>query len=163
MGVFARGGNMGAYRKGWCLGVVSIAIFILLAIPAVAQLPTATILGTAKDSSGGVLPTTTVTITNVDTGFKRTVMTGDDGSYRVVALPVGHYEVRGEHTGFKTETRKGITLDVTDQAVVNLTLEVGSEAQQVIVTGEASSVNTQNATLGGLVTETNIENLPLNR
>jgi hypothetical protein len=159
---FARGGHMGAYRNGWCLRVVSIAIFILLAIPAVAQLPTATILGTAKDSSGGVLPTTTVTITNVDTGFKRTVMTGDDGSYRVVELPVGHYEVRGEHTGFKTETRKGITLDVTDQAVVNLTLEVGSEAQQVIVTGEASAVNTQNATLGGLVTETNIENLPLN-
>jgi len=51
---------------------------------------------------------------------------------------------------------------VTDQAVVNLIFEVGSEAQQVIVTGEASIVNTQNATLGGLVTVENIENLPLN-
>jgi hypothetical protein len=162
MGAFARGGHMGVHRKALCLGIVSTAMLILLAIPSVAQLPTGTILGVAKDSSGGVLPNTTVTITNVDSGFKRTVMTGDDGSYRVVELPVGHYEVRGEHTGFKTETRKGITLDVTDQAVVNLTLEVGSEAQQVIVTGEASAVNTQNATLGGLVTETNIENLPLN-
>jgi hypothetical protein len=153
---------MGAYRNGLCLIVVSTAMLILLAIPAVAQLPTGTILGVAKDSSGGVLPNTTVTISNVDTGLKRTVTTGDDGAYRVPELAVGHYEVRGEHAGFKTETRKGITLDVTDQAVVNLNFEVGSEAQQVIVSGEASIVNTQNATLGGLVTETNIENLPLN-
>jgi hypothetical protein len=153
---------MGAYRKGLCLNIVSTVILILLAIPAFAQLPTGTILGVAKDSSGGVLPNTTVTISNVDTGLKRTVTTGDDGAYRVPELAVGHYEVRGEHAGFKTETRKGITLDVTDQAVVNLNFEVGSEAQQVIVSGEASVVNTQNATLGGLVTETNIENLPLN-
>jgi len=134
----------------------------LLAIPAVAQLPTATILGTAKDTSGGVLPNTTVTITNVDTGLKRVVMTGDDGFYRAPELAVGRYEVRGEHTGFKTETRKGITLEVTDQAVINLTFEVGSETQQVIVTGEAPMVNTQDATLGGTVSETKMEELPLN-
>ena len=59
---------MGPVRKSLCLSVVSIAALILLAIPVVAQLPTATILGTAKDSSGGVLPNVTVTITNVDTG-----------------------------------------------------------------------------------------------
>jgi hypothetical protein len=153
---------MGAYEKGLCLSVVFTAVLILLAIPAVAQLPTGTILGVAKDTSGGVLPNTTVTITNVDTGLKRTVMTSDDGSFRVPELPVGRYEVRGEHAGFKTETRKGITLEVTQQAVVNLDFEVGSAEQQVVVTGEASIVNTQNATLGGLVTETNIENLPLN-
>ncbi len=153
---------MGTYRKCLCLSIVSIAMLILLAIPAVAQLPTATILGTAKDTSGGVLPNTTVTITNVDTGLKRTVMTGDDGFYRAPELAVGRYEVRGEHTGFKTETRKGITLEVTDQAVINLTFEVGSETQQVIVTGEAPMVNTQDATLGGTVSETKMEELPLN-
>src|SRR5882762_7548967 len=162
MGVFARGGDMGAYRKGWCLGVVSIAVLILLAIPAVAQLPTATILGTAKDTSGGVLPNTTVTITNVDTGLKRTVMTGDDGFYRAPELAVGNYEVRGEHAGFKTDTRKGITLEVTQQAVINFTFEVGSEAQQVIVTSEAPLINTQDATLGGTVNETKMTELPLN-
>src|SRR5258708_839722 len=137
-------------------------MLILLAIPAVAQLPTATILGTAKDTSGGGLENTTVSIRNGEAGLEGTVMAGDDGAFRVPELAVGHYEVRGEHAGFKTETRKGITLDVTDQAVVNLTFEVGSTDQQVVVTGEASIVNTQNATLGGLVTEQNIENLPLN-
>jgi len=153
---------MGQSRKSLCLSIVSTAMLILLAIPVVAQLPTATILGVAKDTSGGVLPIATVTATNLDTGLTRTVKTGDDGTYRIPELPVGRYEVKGEHAGFKTETRKGITLQVTDQAVINFTFEVGSTDQQVVVTEEASIVNTQNATLGGLVNEQNIENLPLN-
>src|ERR1700726_3247777 len=162
MGVFARGGNMGAYRNGRCLGVVSIAVLILLAFPAIAQMHTATILGTAKDSSGGVLPNTTVTITNVDTGVKRVVTTGDDGFYRAPELAVGNYEVRGEHAEFKTDTRKGITLEVTQQAVINLDFVVGSTDQQVVVTEEAPMINTQDATLGGTVNETKMTELPLN-
>ena len=153
---------MGSFRKDLCLGIVSIAVLILLAIPAVAQLPTATILGVAKDASGGVLPNVTVTITNIDTGIVRTVKTGDDGEYRFPELPVGHYEVRAEHAGFKTVTRKGITLEVTQQAVINLDFEVGSTDQQVVVTEEAPMINTQDATLGGTVNETKMSELPLN-
>jgi len=153
---------MGPYRKGLCLSIVSTAVLILLAIPVVAQLPTATILGVAKDSSGGVLPSVTVTVTNVDTGLTRTVKTGDDGEYRLPELPVGRYEVKGEHTGFKIVTRKGITLEVTEQAVINLDFEVGSTDQVVVVTEEAPMVNTQNATLGGTVNETKMTELPLN-
>ena len=145
---------MGSYRKGLCLSIASIAVLILLAIPVFAQLPTATILGVAKDSSGGVLPNVTVTITNVDTGIVRTVKTSDDGEYRALELPVGRYEVRAEHAGFKTVTRKGITLEVTQQAVINLDFEVGAADQQVVVTEEAPMVNTQDATLGGTVNET---------
>ena len=92
----------------------------------------------------------------------RTVKTGDDGEYRVPELPVGHYEVRGEHAGFKTVNRKGITLEVTQQAVINLDFEVGSTDQQVVVTEEAPMVNTQDATLGGTVNETKMAELPLN-
>jgi outer membrane receptor protein involved in Fe transport len=153
---------MGPYRKSLCLSIVSIAALILLAIPALAQLPTATILGTAKDSSGGVLPNVTVTITNVDTGATRTVKTSDDGEFRAPELPVGRYEVRAEHPGFKTVTRKGITLEVTQQAVINLDFQVGSADQVVVVTEEAPMVNTQNATLGGTVNETKMTELPLN-
>ncbi len=134
----------------------------LMAIPVAAQLPTGTILGVAKDSSGGVLPNATITITNVDTGLKRVILTGDDGTYRAPELPVGHYEIKGEHMGFKSETQRGITLQVTDQAVINFTFEVGSSEQQVTVSAEVSVVNTQDATLGGLVTETAIKDLPLN-
>ncbi len=153
---------MGAYRKGLCLHIVSIAALILLAIPVVAQLPTATILGVAKDASGGVLPNVTVTVTNVDTGAVRTVKTGDDGEFRAPELPVGRYEMRAEHAGFKTVTRKGITLEVTQQAVINLDFEVGAADQQVVVTEEAPMINTQDATLGGTVNETKMTELPLN-
>src|ERR1700676_4412472 len=137
---------MGPYRNGLCVSLVSAAIFILLAIPLAAQLPTATILGVAKDSSGGVLPNATVTVTNVDTGLTRTVKTTDDGEYRLPELPVGRYEVKAEHAGFKTVSRKGITLEVTQQAVINLDFEVGSAEQVVVVTEEAPMINTQDAT-----------------
>src|ERR1700674_2557634 len=153
---------MGPYRKGLCLSIVSIAALILLAIPGVAQLPTATILGVAKDSSGGVLPNVTVTITNVDTGATRTVKTSDDGEFRAPELRVGRYEMRAEHPGFKTVTRKGITLEVTQQAVINLAFQVGAADQVVVVTEEAPMVNTQNAPLGGTVNETKMTELPLN-
>jgi hypothetical protein len=146
--------------KWVCLVFVCLAM--LLAVPTFAQLPTGTILGVAKDSSGAVLPNTTITIMNVDTGAKRTATTGDDGAYRAAELPVGHYEVKGEHAGFKTETQKGINLQVTDQAVINMTFEVGSSEQEVVVTGEIPVVNTQDATLGGLVSDTSIKDLPLN-
>jgi len=153
---------MGPHRKALCLSILSIAVLILLAIPAIAQMPTATILGVAKDASGGVLPNVTVTITNIDTGAVRTVKTSDDGEFRAPELPVGRYEVKAEHPGFKTVTRKGITLEVTQQAVINLDFEVGTADQLVVVTEEAPMINTQNATLGGTVNETKMTELPLN-
>ena len=82
-------------------------ILLCVAIPVFAQLPTATILGNAKDASGASVPGVKVTVRNVDTNLIRTVTTADDGSYRVPELPVGHYQVTAEHAGFKTETRIG--------------------------------------------------------
>ncbi|HYL83673.1 MAG TPA: TonB-dependent receptor [Candidatus Angelobacter sp.] len=153
---------MGALRKGLFSVVVCAAILTLLAIPLLAQLPTATILGTARDQSGGVLPGVTVTIINVETGLTRSVKTADDGSYRAVELPVGNYEVKAEHSGFRSIDRTGITLEVTQQAVINLDFQVGTAEQQVIVNEEVPMVNTQDATLGGTVNETKMEQLPLN-
>ena len=144
---------------------VCFAIFFLvalIAIPVAAQLPTGTILGVVSDSSGASVPNTHMTITNIDTGTVRTATTGEAGDFRVLELPVGHYEVRAEHPGFKKATHTGITLEVTQQAVIDITLEVGNTEQEVTVSGDAPVVNTQDATLGGLVTETAIKNLPLN-
>src|ERR1035441_1779575 len=79
------------------LGFLSVSV-------ALAQLPTGTILGTVKDSSGAAVPGATVTAKNLDTSFSRTATTGDDGTYRFSALPVGKYEVDVAHAGVKTET-----------------------------------------------------------
>ena len=62
------------------------------------------------DATGALLPGVTVTITNVETGAKRTVQSGSDGSYRAPLLPLGSYAVKAEISGFKTLERTGISL-----------------------------------------------------
>ncbi len=124
-------------------------LLFLLAIPIFAQVaPTGTILGVVKDASGASIPRANVTVQNVESGFTRTGMTGDDGAYRFPGLPVGHYNVKVEMTGFKTETQTGLTLDVAQEEVVNFTLQVGTTEQQVVVTVEAPQVDTTTSSLG---------------
>ena len=119
------------------------------------QLPTATILGDVKDSSGGVVPAAPITAKNLENGLTRTAASAADGSYRFSALPVGAYEMRVEKPGFRTEVRSGLTLAVSQEAVVNFTLQVGAVEQTVAVSAEAPLVNTTSGSLGGLVDERN--------
>jgi hypothetical protein len=141
----------------WALPFVLVAASSLFA-----QLPNGTILGVVKDTTGGVVPNATVTVENIETGFTRTLMTGDDGAYRFPALAVGHYAVKAERVGFKTEIREGLTLEVTQEAVVNFTLTVGRTQEQVLVVGDVPLINTTNSSLGGLVNSGQIADLPLN-
>ncbi|MBI2817463.1 MAG: TonB-dependent receptor [Acidobacteria bacterium] len=127
-----------------------------------AQLPTATILGVVRDASGAVMPEATLTARHQQTGQTRSALTAADGSYRFSALPVGPYEVRVEHAGFRSEVRSGLTLTVGQEAVVNFTLELGAVEQTVAVTAEAPLVNTTTGSLGGLVDEQRVADLPLN-
>src|ERR1700722_14172758 len=138
-------------------------ILVLIGVSvAVAQLPTATILGQVKDASGAVVAGAKVTARNVDTSQTRTTVTGDDGSYRLDALPVGSYEITAEKTGFKTEVQTGLTLTVAQEAVANFSIQVGEMSQTVAVTAEAPLVSTTTSSLGGLVDDQRIADLPLN-
>lgn len=143
------------------LAILAVALFVGAA-PVFAQLPTGTILGTVKDPSGAVVTRATVTAQNVDTGTARSIMTDEMGAYRLAAVPVGHYDLKVEAPGFKATTQKGLVLDVSEEAVMNFALEVGGTAEQVSVTGEAPLVNTTAASLGGLVNEQSLAELPLN-
>ena len=139
-----------------------LAALLILAIPMLAQVPVGSIRGVVKDSSGAIVPGANVTIRNVDTAQVRTVMSGADGEYLAPSLAVGHYDVTVEHGGFKTEARQGVTLNVGDNLALDFTMEVGTTQQEVTVTGEAPLVNTENSTLGGLVNEQQMADLPLN-
>ena len=148
-------------RRTWF--AFSILLLVVAGCSATfAQLPTATILGTVKDSTGAVVPDATITVRNTETGQVRTDPSGPDGSYRFVALPVGTYEVRTGQTGFQTEIRSGVTLTVGQEAVINFSLQVGAIEQRVEVTGEALLVNTTSGSLGGLVDARQVADLPLN-
>ena len=142
-------------------GVFLLAVF-LSAAASFAQLPTATILGVVRDSTGAVIPRATLTARNTGTGQTRSTVSGANGAYRLAALPVGHYEVEVEQTGFQSTVRTGLQLTVGQEAVVNFTLQVGAVQERVEVTAEAPQVNTTTSSLGGLVDEQKVSELPLN-
>jgi len=145
-------------RPIWWLTLISLAV----SLPTTAQMSTGTILGVVKDTSGASVPGATITIRSVETNKVRLVTTGADGAFRVAGLPVGHYSLSIEKAGFETETRQDLTLDVAQDLVANATLTVGSSSQQVVVTGEAPQVNTTTSSLGHLVSENQVADLPLN-
>src|SRR5262245_65703179 len=125
----------------------SVLAFVLCGILAYGQNTAGTILGTTSDQSGARLPGVTITITNTDTGIVRSVTTDEGGRYRAPGLGLGNYEVKAELSGFRTAVRMGIQLTVAEEAVVNLTLSVGTVSEQVQVTGEAPLVETTSAAL----------------
>jgi hypothetical protein len=127
-----------------------------------AQGSTATITGTVKDVSGAVLQGAMVTVKHLDTGLTRTDEADNSGSFSIPSLPVGAYEVTVQKEGFRREVRRGLELVVAQEAVVNLILQVGSLEQQVTVTEQAPLVNTTLSSTSGLISETQIKDMPLN-
>src|SRR5258706_305363 len=94
-----------------------------------AQVTTATISGTVKDSTGAVLAGAKVVILNEETGIARTVETDGTGRYSALSLSPGNYRVTGTVQGFQTEIRRGIVLSVGREAVVDLSLAPGAVTQ----------------------------------
>jgi outer membrane receptor protein involved in Fe transport len=147
--------------NGGKLLAVAVSMLLVFPILALAQ-ATSTILGVVKDASGGVVAGAAITVQSVETAQTRTVTTGDDGAYQVPALQAGHYTVRVEKAGFQTTQQQALTLDVAQTLTVNLNLQVGTSSQQVVVSGEATQIDTTTSTLGGLVNDAKIADLPLN-
>src|SRR6059036_795737 len=123
---------------------------------------TGTILGTVNDPSGAIVGGASVQVRNVGTGITRTGMTDDQGRYRVPELNIGEYEVSASLPGFTTAVRKGITLTVGAQLVVDFQLTLGQQAETVLVNEQVSSVETQSTAVGVLVESKQIRDLPLN-
>src|SRR5947199_10783580 len=92
--------------------------------PVLGQSSSAAISGLVRDTSGAVVPGVTVTAKHTESGLTRTVLTNENGDYRMPSLPVGAYEVMAEISGFKPLVRSGINLSVAQEIVLNLTLEV---------------------------------------
>ncbi|PYU33479.1 MAG: hypothetical protein DMG31_08910 [Acidobacteria bacterium] len=142
--------------------IALIGCAVLGSCLALAQGFTATVTGTVTDTSGAVLPGTAISIKNLETGLTRAVEADLGGNYSIASLPVGEYELTAEKMGFQREVRRGINLVVAQEAVVNLTLQVGSIVQQVTVTEAAPLVNTTTTSTSGVITEQQIKELPLN-
>ena len=155
--------RMGISQHPFARFVTAIVALIALGTGlSFAQTSTATILGTVKDASGALVPGVSITVKHTESGLTRTVVSSEQGAYTVPLLPVGAYEVTTMIPGFKQVVRSGINLAIGQQAVVDLTLEVGAPAEQVTVSEEAPLVNTTTASTSGLITEQQVKELPLN-
>ena len=141
--------------------LLAVLVAVPLASVAVAQITTATIVGTIKDASGAALPGATVTARNADTGFNRIVPSNDVGAYRLDFLPIGRYNVEVTLSGFKTVNRSGIVLNVNDTVKVDATLDVGGVSETVNVEGAAPDVNTSTADISRTIDAVAIQTMPL--
>jgi Carboxypeptidase regulatory-like domain/TonB dependent receptor-like, beta-barrel len=141
----------------------ALAVLAALLLPNVLRADvTGSILGVVRDRTNAVIVGARVTATNVETNLSKTVPSGSDGTYRILALPAGTYKVTAEASGFQMYTATGIDLKVNDQLRVDITLEVGSVQNQISVEAAAVQVETESTQLGDVIEAKKMLALPLN-
>ena len=136
-------------------------LLIFISLYTAAQQITANIRGTVTDSSGAFVQAAEVTARQIDTGLTRSTITDHDGSYLLVELPVGHYELEVAAKGFKKYLQNGISLEINQMATIAVRLGVGSETQEVEVRADATLVQNTASSLGETVMQREILDLPL--
>src|SRR5580658_1128712 len=153
----ARSSSRRSKTASWCL----LAMFLRLPTAIWAQ-ATGTIVGTVTDPTGAVIPGAKITAKRIETGVSQSTVTGGSGTYTIPNLGVGTYDVTAEGGGFKTANATGITLDVSQQREVDFKLTVVGVESTVEVNAAPPLLNTTDATISGLVSEEQVQNLPLN-
>jgi Carboxypeptidase regulatory-like domain len=133
-----------------------------LTATASAQQFTATLRGTAQDTSGAVVPKAEVSIVNTATNETRVVLTDVNGSYVVPQLKPGTYRVIVKKEGFRTATVDDIKLDVQQIRAADVTLDVGSTSESVTVVGSGAVIETTSSTISQTIENKRIVDLPLN-
>ena len=126
-----------------------------------AQQTTGTIRGSVTDASGGAVATARVSVTNNDTGAAEMAVTDVSGGYSFPLLRPGHYTVRAEASGFNTAVQSDVLVRITETAVANFNLQVGSVTESVTVTGNVSLVQTDTSSEGKVIERQTISALPL--
>jgi Carboxypeptidase regulatory-like domain/TonB dependent receptor len=143
--------------------VCNVLAFVLFACLSLsAQQITGNIRGTVTDPSGAVIQGAAVTARQAETGLSRMTTTDREGNYVLLELPVGHYSLQVASKGFEEYVHDGITLNVNETASVSPHLAVGSEKQQVLVNGDAQLIEPTVTSMGKVVQQQELEDLPLN-
>ena len=140
----------------------TLLVVLFTAVAAFSQTSTSEITGTVRDTSGAVVPGAVVTATNEATGINYRQATTQAGLFAFPALPAGTYTITAEKTGFRTSKKSGNLLVVGTPLTVDLMLEVGQASETVTVASTAAALQTENATVGNVVNEQAIKELPLN-
>ena len=140
-------------------------ILLIIALSSAALVSAQTfggIAGHVADATGAVIPDVNVTLTNVGTGGIRTTLTTASGDYAFTAVPVGVYKIQAAHSGFKTAASNNVTLQIQQAMRLDFTLEVGAVTDSVEVSATSSLLQAENATIGTVVENKAVNELPLN-
>jgi len=127
-----------------------------------AQATTATLQGTVTDASGAAVPDAKIDVKNTATGAAQSGTSNAQGRYTITSLGVGTYDIDVSKMGFQTTNRRGVTLNVGAEVVLDFALQIGQQTQSVTVEGQASTVETTDATVGNLTDQRSMRELPLN-
>jgi hypothetical protein len=143
-------------------GSARVTTISLLASLAVWAQGTGEITGTVTDTSGAAISGAKIRVTNTATSAERIVSTNEVGNYDLPALMPGIYDLRAEYRGFRVTERKGIELQVAQIARLDFSLQVGNVSDTIEVAGGAPVLETENATIGTVIENKRIVDLPLN-
>jgi hypothetical protein len=150
----------GSLGKVFCIAI-TFAACLLLPLASWGQQATAQLGGRVTDPSGAVVVGAKVILTNSNTGISRQATTNKDGDYIFTLVPIGSYSVAVEQSKFRKYQQNGITLDINQNAKVDVAMRIGSATEVVEVNDNATQVDTTSATLGKVETEQRIRDLPL--
>src|SRR5258708_3315668 len=147
-----------------------LALIFLAAVVVLALTPTAgwgqnvygSITGTVTDTSGAAISEATVTLTNLDKGEKRTIESDSSGNYTFVNILPGRYKLEAEKTGFKKFVREPIVVQIESGLRVDIALPVGAQTETVEVTSESPLLQSETQSLGEVVEQRSVTELPLN-
>lgn len=142
--------------------VMGLAGCLLLATSLAAQVVTGAIVGQVRDQSGAVVRGAHVVATNQDTGITQDTTSDSDGLYSFHELPVGTYFIEISDAGFKTIKKGPVSLSSTQQVEANASLSPGATQETIVVTAEEQLLQTQESSVKSQVSQTQVENLPLN-
>jgi Carboxypeptidase regulatory-like domain len=143
--------------------IVFLALALtLMSLPALAQSTAGRVLGTIADQSGASVAGATVVVTDTQRGTSRTLKSDASGDYVAADLIPGTYKIRVEAKGFKSVERTSVTIEVATDVRVDFSLQPGNVSEIVTVTEEVPLLNTTSATLGGTLSNKEINDLPLN-
>src|ERR1051326_959005 len=143
--------------------IVPLAFWIALALGGLlAQTPTGTIQGIISDASGAVVPDAKVVLIHVETNTVSSLSTDQTGRYILPLARPGMYTITVEKTGFRSLRQENISLDVSGNRSVNLTLEIGAMTQEVRVDAAPPVVDVNTSSVGQVIENKRIMDLPLN-
>src|SRR5690348_15498194 len=151
------------FGPGCVVGTLAAALLLLTgALPAVGQTYNGRILGTVTDQSGAVVVGANVDVTDVQRGTTRSTVSNEAGEYVVPSVPPGVYKVTVRAKQFRSVERPSVQVEVAQDARIDFSLQPGQATETVVVTEEVPLINTTSSTLGGTLSNKQINDLPLN-